>query len=78
MTQRHARYLAQYPARIHRKRLKRRRRTRVIKVQRRIDVGHLRDVLAEYIASRPAPQPIRVGRQTLASRIKDMFRKPTV
>jgi len=78
MTRRHARYLAQYPMRIHRKRLKRRRKAKVEKMQRRADIGHLRDVLREYVATRPALQPIRVGKQTFATRLKNMFRRPTV
>ena len=78
MTHRHARYLREYPERIARKRLKRRRTAPNAVTQKREDISHLREVLKDYVASRPAPEPIRAGKPTIMTKVKNLFRKPTI
>lgn len=78
MTQRHHRYLMQYPMRIHRKRLKRRRVAGKRTQYKSMAVGRMRKVLAEYMASRPQQQPIRAGNRNWWTRVKETFRKPAV
>ncbi len=78
MTQKHERYLRERPQKIALKRLKRRRMLKVRNAESRMSLHHMRDVLADYIRSHPAPQPVRAGSPGVVTKIKNLFRKPQV
>lgn len=65
--------------RIGEKRRKRRIAVKHKRVQERFVVRHMRSILSKHIASRPKPELVRAGKQTLGTRIKNFFRrKPTI
>lgn len=78
MTQRHARYLAQYPQKIALKRLKRRRVAGNRTQYKRTFSKRLRRTLMEYMQTRPNNVTFRPGRATLGQRIKSFFNKSPV
>lgn len=82
MTRRHARYLREYPERIARKRLKRRRANRDWRIAKLIKDKkirtHLQNVLRDYVASRPSPEPIRAGEKKWHEPVTKFFRKPMI
>jgi hypothetical protein len=75
---RHERRTVQYPARIHRKRLKRRRALAGRAERSVMSVRHMGDVLREYVATRPPQQAVRPGRLGVFGRVRNFFRKPTI
>lgn len=74
----HERRIAEYPWRIARKRLNRRRSRKIHRTMRKVDIKRLRSVLEEYVRMHPAPEPIRAGKPTMWNRAKNFFRKPTI
>lgn len=78
MTKRHRLYLQRYPERIGRERRLRRLKVKGDIIHKRHALRAMRSILFKHVASRPKAQPIRVGKQTIGTRIKNFFRKPTV
>ena len=79
MTRRHARYLREYPARIARKRLKRRRASKHHVSARAKQHAQFKKVLADFVKNRPMVAPVRAGVKPWHDPITRHFRrKPTV
>ncbi len=77
-TKRHALYLKRYPERIARERRMRKIKVANYKLYDKGAVRFMRSVLNKYLASKPKQEKTRAGKPTMGSRIKNLFRKPTI